>query len=143
MVVAKARVADGRITQERLDELRMATGLNSTARGVLADIALRVRVPTLDTVVFDWLHTLFQDGSMSVEMYLMFNACSDTAPEEVTFRYAFSDFFRTWLWPSHHASKGRSLLKLFDDYRFEKMTRRGAIVGQASDQYAMNPLLRH
>ena len=97
----------------------------------------------LDTVVFDWLHTLFQEGAMSIEMYLMYNACSATAPDEGTFRKAFSDYLRTWQWPNHHASKGRYLFRLFDDYRWEKMTRKGAIVGLASEQHALYPVLRH
>ena len=31
-------------------------------------------MPILNTVVFDWLHTLFQEGALSVEMFLMYNA---------------------------------------------------------------------
>ena len=60
-----------------------------------------------------------------------------------TFRKEFSDYLKTWQWPNHHASKGRYLSKLFDDYRWEKMTREGAIVGLAIEQYAPYPLLRH
>ena len=45
--------------------------------------------------------------------------------------------------PNHHASKGRSLYRLFDEYRWDKMTRRGASVGLASEEYALYPLLRH
>ena len=143
MVVAQARRAEGRLTLERLEELRAATGLTCTAHGLLADTELRGHVRMLDTVVFDWLHTLFQEGAMSIEMYEMYNACSATAPDEGTFRKAFSDYLRTWQWPNHHASKGRYLFRLFDDYRWEKMTRKGAIVGLASEQYALYPVLRH
>ena len=80
---------------------------------------------------------------MSIEMYEMYKACSATAPDGGTFRKAFSDYLRTWQWPNHHASKGRYLFKLFDDHRWGKMTRKGTIVGLASDQYALYPLLRH
>ena len=54
----------------------------------------------------------------------------------------FSDYVKSWQRPNH-ASKGRYLSKFFDDYRWEKMTKKGAIVGLASEQYALYPLLRH
>ena len=92
MVAAQARRAEGRLPQERLEELRATTGLTCTAHGLLADRELQTRVRILDTVVFDWLHTLFQEGAMSMEMYDMYNVCSSIAPDGHTFRTEFSDY---------------------------------------------------
>ena len=68
--------------------------------------------------MFDWVHTLFSERAMSIEMYEMYNACwRATAPDPHTFGKEFSDYLKSWQWPNHHASKGRYLSKLFDDYR--------------------------
>ena len=93
-------------------------GLNNTTEGLLADPELRVELPILNCVVFDWLHTCFQEGSHSIEMYEMFNACDAVEPEG--FRQRFADYLKTWQFPFHLASKGRGLHRVFDDYRAER-----------------------
>ena len=85
MVAAQARRAEGRLPQERLEELRATTGLTCTAHGLLADRELQTRVRILDTVVFEWLHTLFQEGAVSIEIHEMYKACwRATAPDPHT-----------------------------------------------------------
>ena len=141
IIAARSRFEDGRLTSARFKDLIKVVGLNNTTEGLLADPELRVELPILNCVVFDWLHTCFQEGSHSVEMYEMFNACSLVEPEG--FRHRFADYLKTWQFPHHLASKGRGLHRVFDDYREEKMAKRRAIVGQASEQFALYPLLRH
>jgi hypothetical protein len=141
IIAARSRFEDGRLSAAAFKELKMVVGLNNTAQGLLADPELRVEMPILGCVVFDWLHTFFQEGALSIEMYEVFNACSAIEPEG--FRLRFAEYLKSWRFPHHLASKGRNLHRVFDDYRAEKMTLRRAIIGQASEQYALYPLLRH
>jgi hypothetical protein len=62
IIAARSRFEDGRLSAAAFKELKMVVGLNNTAQGLLADPELRVEMPILGCVVFDWLHTFFSGG---------------------------------------------------------------------------------
>ena len=72
---AASRFAEGRMSKVRFTELKNAAGLSATSYGLLADPDIREAISILDVIVIDWLHTFFQEGVMSIEMFEVLNSC--------------------------------------------------------------------
>ena len=121
MLAAQRWWEEGRITKARRDDIHTATGINNSQHGLLADMQLRWLMPILNVVVIDWLHTLFQEGALSVEMFLMYNTLAAILPGgSGAAAERLCEFLRTWQFPQHSTCKGRDLHRLFDKYRLEK-----------------------
>ena len=58
IVAARERLAAEAMTTEDFNDLKTATGLSTSAAGLLADRDLSEPLPILDCVVFDEVHTL-------------------------------------------------------------------------------------
>ena len=138
VLAARARYHAGRITKAKSEDVLMVLGTSVTEHGLFADTELPGVIDIVAAVVFDWMHTLFQDGAMSIEMFEMTSAL-----ERIGYpRQGIEAFLKTWSFPSAHRSKGGQLHRIFDDYRVEKTQKKRALVGGASEQYALYPLLR-
>lgn len=137
---AGRRVHAGTLAANICEDLKKVTGLDVTTHGLLADQNLeRVWRPT-KTLVVDWMHTFFQDGAASIDAYEVY-AC--TLRFDGKTRADYQAFLRQWTFPLQHRSKGNQLHRFFDDYRERRMNSNGSLVGSASEQFQLYPLLRY
>jgi hypothetical protein len=74
---AATRVADGRMTRARFDDLQKVTGFNYNGDGMLFSNALQNAFSPLDVATYDWAHTLLQDGVFVTEASLLVRACHE------------------------------------------------------------------
>jgi hypothetical protein len=112
---ASERVAAGTMTRARYHDLEMATGINYNPDGLLADLTLRPLLRPTDILTWDWVHSMLQDGTLTVELELMLQA---TAPLGVT-RESIHEFLKdeSWVFPSWAKTKSKQLHRVFDDHR--------------------------
>ena len=64
---AARRVAAGTMYKTRFNELGQTSGIKYNPEGIGLDVVLRPLVCPIDTFAYDWVHTMFQDGVMSLE----------------------------------------------------------------------------
>jgi hypothetical protein len=66
---AARRVAAGTMYKSRFNELEQTSGMKHkhNPEGIGMDPVLRPLVCPIDTFAWDWVHTLFQDGVMTLE----------------------------------------------------------------------------
>jgi hypothetical protein len=64
---AARRVAAGTMYKTRFNELEQTSGIKYNPEGIGLDVVLRPLVSPIDTFAYDWVHTLFQDGVMTLE----------------------------------------------------------------------------
>jgi hypothetical protein len=64
---AARRVAAGTMYKTRFNELEQTSGIKYNPEGIGLDVVLRPLVCPIDTFAYDWVHTLFQDGVMTLE----------------------------------------------------------------------------
>ena len=103
LVAAKSRWEASTMTKARLEQLQKIHGLGVSSQGLLADEELRAHVKINQTVRYDWVHAILQDGLLTVDTFLVLDAA------EVPFENV-ADFLKdAWDFPHHLRSKGRSL----------------------------------
>ena len=139
VVGARDLVKDGGMTQARFEQVRKAAGLGTTSHGLLADADLQGSMKILEVIIIDWLHSLFQEGAMSIEVFEML----DAAKAGGLTRERVRAHVGSWAFPKHFQSKGNQLARFFDNYRADRMDSKRVIVGGASEQYVLYPLIRH
>ena len=71
VLAARERHQRGEITKTVLKNHIKGAGFCVTPEGLLADPDLREKISFLDTCVYDFMHTSFQEGFMSNAMWLM------------------------------------------------------------------------
>ena len=136
VLAALQQVEEGSLADGALGELRTATGLQCSRHGLMADLELRGKLDVRGAIVIDLMHTLFQDGVMSCEMFEVINSLNmDTQ--------RLAQQLRSWQFPLKQASKGKTVHKCFDDERRTKMERTRMIVGNSSELFALCSLLRY
>ena len=92
------------LSEGRLDEIQKAFGFSITAKGLCADAGLRRLFAIQPTLRYDWVHTLLQDGSVTVEARLLIKACEEAG---VVTLAALIDFLKKWERPRHWQKLGR------------------------------------
>ena len=101
VVGARDLVREGRMTKTRFKDVTKAAGLNATSHGLLADPDLKESMNILEVIVIDWLHTLFQEGAMSVDMFEMLDAAQAAGLTRDRVRV----HVKGWAFPRHFQSK--------------------------------------
>jgi hypothetical protein len=127
--------------KKRLLTLIKDAGFCPTASGLLADMELRRQVEFLSVCAYDWMHTAFQDGFMSNAMWLVVRAISTAKRgnqlcEDVVTHLAACQF------PLSKTSFRYSLKHLFAPLMVKKHLKKRAIVGNASPQFTLYPILQ-
>jgi hypothetical protein len=72
---AHERFEAGRLTKARYEWIEKSHGLNYNPLGLLWDLILRPHVAVAAIITYDWVHSVLQDGSLAVEVYLSIDAC--------------------------------------------------------------------
>ena len=67
LAVAAGRVAAGNMYKTRFNELEQTSGMKYNPEGIGMDVVLRPLVCPHEASTYDWVHTLFQDGVMTLE----------------------------------------------------------------------------
>lgn len=76
---ASDRVRDGRMTRASFEDLGLSVGIRLNPRGLLASDALRSQFAPVETVTYDWVHTMLQDGVFCIEVALLVKSRGDAA----------------------------------------------------------------
>ena len=129
------------ISAGRYKQIVSGSGFNPNRLGVLADVELRSHISFGTVSTLDWVHSALQDGTMSTEIYLLIAACEDLGlcsfPE-------LEAFLKTgWCFPSATQHKGKTLYRIFDEYRADAAHRKEKIKGSSSEVLGLYTLLRH
>lgn len=66
---ADSRVKSGRMFKVRFEELQQTSGFKFNEHGIGMDMSLRPLVNPIQVGTWDWVHTLFQDGVLSTEVW--------------------------------------------------------------------------
>ena len=77
IIQAEKEHNEGRMTQTRFNSLCQSSGLWVAPLGLLADRVLRQHIAWSSVITVDWVHTMLQDGVLSVELWLYFRKLED------------------------------------------------------------------
>ena len=90
---------------------------------------------------FDWVHSAFQDGVVTTELYLFVKA--GEAAGSFTFE-DLEEYFRWgWGFPASGRSQGLLLFRVFDSYRATSAHKHEKLKCRASELLAIFSLFRH
>lgn len=137
LVLLESRVQAGNMPKSRLQNLEMAVGLTTCRQGVLADKRLRSRLDFVGVVTFDWLHSMMQDGLLSVDAALLVSAANSAGVSNTTFR---SYMMERWQFPASNRGKSKLLFRVFDDCRHNTDNK---LKCSAAELLGLYVLLRH
>ena len=141
LVEAKGRRDRRTLTRDKLGSLEKAFGFSANPHGILADAELRSRgVHIWSLCMYDWMHTAFQNGVVTEEVFLYTKAC-----KHVGFDHnQLENFFREpWVFPFSRRSKGKSLYHVLDDFRSRASDKADRLKASASEVLGLHSLLRH
>jgi hypothetical protein len=126
------------MTKTRKEELEKMYGVNWNADGLLADRELRKHFGVVECFTYDWVHTLLQDGSFTIEVFHMLKAC------EIQ-HSTVEAFLKDPLWKFPAASSGKSgrLHTVFNSYRSSSSSEADKLKCSASEALGLYGLLRH
>lgn len=128
-------------SKERFKDLQQIHGINFSVGGLLNDRELRSRVRFVDTIRYDWMHSTLQDGSVSTEIYLFFEACKSKLG--ISNKDVETFLKLGWSFPAAHSAKGKQLWHVFDDFRTRSSAKAGHLKASASELLGVFSLLRH
>lgn len=137
LVVLESRVQAGLVPKCRLQSLERATGLTTCKQGLLADKRLRSRLDFAGAVTFDWLHSIMQDGLLSVDAALLVSAADSAGVPSTAFR---AYMLERWQFPTSNRGKSKLLFKVFDDCRHNSENK---LKCSAAELLGLYVLLRH
>ena len=139
--LAHQRYVRGEWTKKRFAELQQVCGMNFAYGGLLNDVALRSKIRFLDVIRYDWMHCALQSGTVTIEIWLFFNACKCKAGLPFA---AVETFLKSgWSFVEHHRAKGKQLWRVFDMHRTQSSSKADKLKASASEQLAVYSLLRH
>ena len=73
----------GACTATELEQRERAAGLSVVHNSVLSDRNLRAHFRPIDSVCFDWMHCMVQNGVANVELHLLLKACREVGMTNV------------------------------------------------------------
>jgi hypothetical protein len=126
------------MTKTRKEELEKMYGVNWNADGLLADRELRKHFGVVECFTYDWVHTLLQDGSFTIEVFHMLKACKIANSTVEAF---LKD--PLWKFPAASSSKSRRLHTVFNSYRSSSSHEADKLKCSASEALGLYGLLRH
>ena len=132
----------GLMKASRYDTLLVASGF-WPSNGILADRELRAHVKLATMANYDWVHTMFQDGVMTTEMWLLLSTCEQRNPPLLSFEGLEAFFKSGWGWPRQSKAKMQLLCRLFDGYRSRSCHKAEKLKGSSSETMGAYSLLRH
>lgn len=115
LLQAQQKVAAGTMTKTRFSSLQKVYGLHGSPEGVLADADLRRHFDCVKVTTMDWVHSALQDGTVTIESFLLISACEKIG---VTSMDALVAYFKSgWIFPAACRARGRALCQVFEAAR--------------------------
>ena len=137
LLEALNRVGSGEMTKTNLDKLQKSIGFAPTPTGLLADLDLRHLVPVTKVFLYDWVHTLLQDGVMQEECFRLITSVSHLGVSMQTLQAFMQE---DWRFPASSSAKSKSLHHIFDVRRVPDQNR---LKSTASEMLGAYGLMRH
>ena len=143
LVEAERRVVASLIPKRRLDELSMVYGLNPNPHSLWTHPRLSSACThdLVNTVTYDWVHSLVQDGAWSVEAWQFLRLCEPYNVTSDTIAAFLKD--AAWRWPSADNSKARLLWRIFDSYRSQSCDTANKLKASSAECLGLCAMLRH
>ena len=77
MIAAQDKHMAGEISNDRYKQIELGSGFRPNRHGLLADAELRRHISFGTVATMDWVHSALQDGTLTIELYLLVAACED------------------------------------------------------------------
>ena len=132
----------GELPQARLTEMGMASGLNVTEDGLLADRLIRALFNPIDCMRYDWVHSCLQDGVMSKALTLFRGACMEKANLKASDLEAYLSG-KEWCFCKQGAMKSKQLHRIFSEYRRSGTDADFGVKANPSEMLGLYGLIRH
>jgi hypothetical protein len=135
LLVARQRVDDGLWQNSKLENMQKMLGFSPLPCSLIADRALRPYLKPLEACRYDWVHSAMQDGSLSVDVFLITIECE---------RHGFDldcmkEYFRMWEFPEEGIRKTKNLWRIFEESRNSEFKLRMT----CSECLGMYAIMRH
>ena len=115
LVGAAERVEQKNMPKSKFESLEKACGLHANRDGLIAHKRLREVVDIVDTMTYDWVHNMLQEGVFSVEATALLRA----AEAHGVSRKQVHDFLKDkeWVFPTAMRTKSAGLHRVFNEWR--------------------------
>ena len=134
---AERRHAAGALTPAALEQTRKEVGYNTTESGLLSDAELNADSDAHRKSLYDWAHTLFQDGVFTTEMNLFLDACHEKLRKK---KNEFEIYLKgEYCFPKSTQTGMRQIHRIFSQARSPK----NVVKGLMSECLSMYPMARH
>ena len=134
---AERRHAAGALTPAALEQTRKEVGYNTTESGLLSDAELNADSDAHRKSLYDWAHTLFQDGVFTTEMNLFLDACHEKLRKK---KNEFEIYLKgEYCFPKSTQTGMRQIHRIFSQARSKKHVMKGLM----SECLSMYPMARH
>jgi hypothetical protein len=110
VIEAHQRSERGEMTKSRAKNIAMSVGMNPNPNGMLANPRMLHEVMVTEILVTDWMHNFLQEGTMSVELTLILDACEGLGLSKSTFAAIFD---ADWRVPLFRQQKNNFLQVIF------------------------------
>ncbi len=137
LAAAKGRVAAGTMSAIDCSDIEMAVGLHHNPGGILASDALAAHMDPVAACTYDWVHSMLQDGVLTMEISA-FLVAADVPRIDVS-RFKKDD---AWLFPKERRSHCKQLHRIFDERRMSA-TNPSKVKASCSELLGLYGLLRH
>ena len=135
--LAADQVAGRTMTKTVFADLEKALGFKWQQKSLLLDMPLRRHVDIIEVVVFDWVHTALNDGTVTQDAFLLVQACGRIG---VTMRDLELYMQTAWEFPKVVRTKHKSLHQVFQTCRAPNADK---LKCSASELLGLYALLRH
>ena len=141
---AARRLQAGTITKIKFERLSKALGFNSNEYSLWTDPKLSIYSTTdlVRSITYDWMHSCLQDGTLTTEMWVFIQKCSDTLGVTSADLHNFLKD-SAWQWPAATRAKSKSLHRVFDSYRSSSSETANKLKASASELLGLYGMLRH
>lgn len=144
LLEAKRQVARRELTQQSYTTLTSAYGFAPSEEGVLADLRLRPYVKPMLQMQYDWVHSVLQDGLLSVDAWQILKSLHDK--DRQSFKKLDAHFTSGWEWPYDASRRGMSkhvLKSAFSQSSVNAARDADRLKTPASSMLLVYSLLRH
>ena len=134
LIWAQNQWSAGLMTKSNFEKIQKVAGMNSNPSSFYADPELRPHVKPTEIVTVDWMHSLLQDGMLTVDASLFLQAAG------INFSRLEHYLKAKWIFPRMNTIKPH---RIFNSIRARSHSEAGKLKCQASELLAVYGLIRH
>ena len=136
LIWAQNQRSAGLMTKSKFEKLQKVAGMNCNPLSFFADPELRPHVKPTEIITVDWMHSLLQDGMLTVDAFLFLQAAGITYSRLEHYLKA------DWIFPKSHHNNIKPYT-IFNSMRARSHSEAGKLKCQASELLAVYGLIRH